>query len=457
MVMEEKNQIPPRGLTAAAALRSPTFWIGLFAAIYLAVLPMSDTIALRNLALLVLLACLAWQLPKIRHDLYWGWPLLLWAAYLVLFPLFATDQAMAWKSFGGQWSRGLLAMLAGAGVAAVLHKTNRGTAFHLGLVSAFTLFVYLGIMGWKTIETGAIPWGYWGRETHHADLGYAAGQSIVLMAAAWAAGNRRVRPLALGVIAACLLSTALAHSRAGLAFGVVGGTLVFGAVFLSQASQKRRQMLWGLLTVMVIGAGILAVAVKNDERWRNMASQITAGFQGDALQIQCEGTASVEPWIIARYGPGEQAQRVINAVRDGDGSRVVLLRAGFALALKHPWGSDGSRQAYQKLLRQECPNPGTNMAHAHDGWLDTILAIGWIGAALYLGVLLHFFAQGYSYLRREKDLNQWALVLVALSAFWFLRGFTDSVFRDHMFEMQGFVLAYAALALRLQTRDQARS
>lgn len=337
MVMEEKNQTISHGLTLAViTLRSSTFWIGLLAAIYLAVLPMSDTIALRNLALLLLLGCLAWQFTKIRRNIDWGLPLLLWAGYLVLFPLFATDQAIAWKSLGGQWSRGLLAMLAGAGAAAVLHKTRKGTALHLGLVSAVTIFVYLGLMGWKTLQTGSIPWGYWGRETHHADLGYAAGQSIVLMAAAWAAGNRRARPFALGVIVACLLSTALAHSRAGLAFGVVGGTLVFGAVFLSQASQKRRQMMWGLLTVMVIGAGIFAVAVKNDERWRNMASQITAGFQGDALQIQCEGTASVEPWIIFRYGPGEQAQRVINAVRDGDGSRVVLLRAGFELALKHP-------------------------------------------------------------------------------------------------------------------------
>lgn len=455
MVMDEKNQTIHYGLTlGVATLRSSTFWVALLAAIYLAVLPMSATIALRNLALLLLLGCLAWQFPKIRRDMDWGLPLLLWAVYLLLFPLFATDQAIAWKSLGGQWGRGLLALLAGAGVAAVLHKKIGVTAFHLGLVSAFTIFVYLGFVIWKTLETSSIPWGYWGRETHHADLGYAAGQAIVLLAAAWVAGNRNVRPFALGVISACLLSTALAHSRAGLAFGVIGGTLVFVASFLSQASQNKRQILWGLLAVILVGAGIVAIAVKDDVRWRNMSSQIAAGFQGNALQIQCEGTASVEPWIVSQYGPGEQAQRVIGAVRDGDGARVVLLRAASALALKHPWGSDGSRQAYQKLLRQECPNPALSMAHAHDGWLDTVLAIGWIGAGLYLWVLLYFSSQGYSYLRREKKLNEWALVLVALSMFWILRAFTDSVFRDHMFEMQGFLLAYAATTLQLQIRNK---
>jgi hypothetical protein len=455
--MEEKNQTIPSGLTAAPEkIGGAVFWTGLFAAVYLAVLPMSDTIALRNMTLLLLLATLALQLPKMRHDFHWGLPLLLWAAYLLIFPLFATDHAVAWKSFGGQWGRGLLAMLAGTGVAVVLHKTNRGTALHLGLISAVTIFVHLSLVLWKTLETSSIPWGYWGRETHHADLGYAAGQSIVLLAAAWATYNKRGRFLAAIGVIACLLSTALAHSRAGLAFGLLGGFLVFGAVFLSQASQKKRQILWGLLLIAFAGSVILSIAVKNDARWRNMSSQIEAGFQGSALQIQCEGTASVEPWIIARYGAGEQSQRVINAVRDGDGSRVVLLRAGFDLALKYPWGSDGSRQAYKKLLRQECSNPGTDMAHAHDGWIDTILAIGWIGALLYMGVLLYFFSQGYSYLRREKDLNAWALTLVSLSAFWILRGFTDSVFRDHMFEMQGFVLAYASLALKLHIRDNAR-
>jgi O-antigen ligase len=135
-------------------------------------------------------------------------------------------------------------------------------------------------------------------------------------------------------------------------------------------------------------------------------------------------------------------------VRYGDGSRMVVLRAGLELAWAHPLGGDGSRQAFQKLLRQECPNPVISMAHAHNGWIDTMLAIGIPGAALYMWVLLSFLRSGYAALKRDGLANPWALVLLSLSVFWIVRGFTDSVFRDHMFEMQGFMLSFALIASR---------
>lgn len=137
-------------------------------------------------------------------------------------------------------------------------------------------------------------------------------------------------------------------------------------------------------------------------------------------------------------------------MKNGDAARVVVLRAGIALASHNPWGSDGSRLAYQNLLREQCSQPVILMAHTHNGWIDTILALGWAGGALYWVVLSYFFVTGYTYLRSSNHLNEWAIVLVALSLFWILRGATDSVFKDHMLEMQGFVLAYAAANVWLQ-------
>ena len=90
------------------------------------------------------------------------------------------------------------------------------------------------------------------------------------------------------------------------------------------------------------------------------------------------------------------------------------------------------------------------MAHTHNGWIDTILALGWVGGALYLMVFSYFFVTGYTYLRSSTHINEWAIVLVALAVFWILRGLVDSVFKDHMLEMQGFVLAYAAANISLQ-------
>lgn len=406
--METKNQ--ERSLRGV--LIDPIFWVGLFAAIYIAVLPMADTIALRNTALLGLLLCLAWQFPNIRSELRFGLPVLLWSAYLFIFPLIADDHAVAWSSLAGQWSRGLLAMLAGAGVAALLGRRMGAAVFYLGVASAVPVLVHLVLFVWKAWASGSIPWGYWGRETHHADLGYAAGHTAILMAASIVAGDRKFRPWAMAFILAALM-----------------------------------------LAVSVLAA----FAAKDDSRWSNMATKISAGFLGNPIQIECEGTASVESDIVSRYGAGELSNSVINSIRDGDGARMVVLRAGMELAVKYPWGSDGSRQGFEKLLRRVCPSPAISMAHAHNGWIDTLLAIGWIGAFLYLWLLIYFCEQGVTNLRNERTLNEWGLVLIALSLFWIIRGLTDSVFRDHMLEMQGFVLTFALVALQGQNMQFKRS
>lgn len=430
----------------------PSAWVALLAAIYLAILPMADTIALRNVVLLVLLVCLVWQFGSMRSEIRLAWPFLLWGLYLLAFPLIAPDHPTAWKNLGGQWGRGLLAMAAGAGTALVLRNRRSGGAFQLGLISSVSILVYLGLAVWKAWETGSIPWGYWGRETHHADLGYTAGQAVVLLAAVLAAHGTERRGWAIVLIAAALIGTAVARSRAGLAFAIVGGGLVFAVALFTHANPKKRgQILGSLLGLLIAGIVAVGVAAKFDSRWGAMVDNLSAGFMGEAVKLECEGTASIEDEIVARYGGGERSRNIIASVRDGDGARVVLLRAGLELSLKHPWGLDGSRQSFQKLLRMECPAPVLNMAHAHNGWIDTALAIGWLGVLLYLAVLLYYGIQGFKRLRSEPEPNVWAVVLVALSIFWMLRAMTDSVFRDHMFEMQGFVLSYALVAMRYRS------
>lgn len=435
------------------AVRTSTFWIGLFTACYVAVLPMADTIALRNLALLGGLVCLAGQFRAIRSELWLGLPVLLWAMYLLVFPFIATDHGLAWQNLVGQWGRGLLAMLIGAGAAAVLSGANgRVSVFHLGVLSAVPLLVHLFLFFSKAWESGALPWGYWGRETHHADLGYAAGHAVIFLMAAIVAGDRKYRLGAMMLVAAALLSTVFARSRAGSVFAVFGGLLVLLLAYLRQAPQQRRYALAGLATFLFAVSGIGALTVKDDPRWHRMAAELSAGFLGDPIRIECEGVEVIEADIVAQYGAGEQARQLLDSVRYGDGSRMVVLRAGLELSFRHPWGSDGSRQGFQKLLRQECPNPAVTMAHAHNGWIDTLLAIGWLGALLYLSILLYFLHQGWQSLANGTGASPWGLVLVAASVFWLLRGLTDSVFRDHMLEMQGFILAYALVAHRLWAR-----
>jgi O-Antigen ligase len=431
---------------AALRLSDAATWTALFAGVYLAVLPMADTIAVRNLALLGLLVWFVMRFPEIRTKVSADFVILLWAAYLLVFPFFASDTHTAWNSLGGQWGRGLLAMIAGVGAAVLLRGRVLGNIFYLALASAVPLLVHLVFFFVHALETRSIPWGYWGRESHHADLGYAACQVVVLAVASWLAGERRYRMGAMALVVVSVLSTALAQSRAGLVFALLSGCFIFATYQVQHVAQLKRHVL--VLLVAAV-AGLAGLSLMVDARWHTLADKLAAGLLGDALQIECQGTASIEAQIYATNGPGSRSEDVVNAVRDGDGSRVVLLRAGLKLALMHPMGSDGSRQAFMKLLRQECPQPMLTMAHTHNGWIDTMLAIGWLGAGLYFATLLYLLRLGVQVTKKHPIDQAWGLALTALSLFWLLRGFTDSVFRDHMLEMQGFVLMFAATAARM--------
>lgn len=446
------NAWPPQAL---AQFTSRKFWIGVLAAVYLAVLPMGGTMALRNVALFALSVLLLLHFyrrkPNVNWQSFrWAIPLFAWAVYLCIFPLFAELHAEAWRNLWEIWRRGLMALAVGAAVAYVLSEgQQRGTVFQLGLITTIPILIHLGLVGWRIIETSVIPWNYWGRESHHADLGYAAGHAVVMLSVALLTGGAKRPVWTVALIAGSIISVIVAQSRGGVVFGFLGLLLVLGAYFLFSGSGRRIRLLLGLAGVLIIAATALGFAVKNDARWLRMTDRLSAGFQGDALQIQCEGTQQVEAELNEKYGEGERTRDLISSIQYGDGTRTVLLRAGVFLALEHPWGLDGSRQAFQKRLKEYCPNPAIQIAHLHNGWLDTVLALGWIGAALYAWVLIRFLQLGLTGLKKGAVANEWALVLVAVSLFWIVRGFADSVYRDHQLEMQGFVLAYAAVSLKL--------
>ncbi len=431
--------------------RRTTIGVGLLAGCYVAVLPMANTIALRNIVLAMLLLMTIWRLRDTWRASCWTMPVLAWIAYLCVFPLVAQNHEVAWQSFWGQWARWGLAALVGAFVATYLNKAQN--IFALGVASAVPLLVHLALFAFEAWRTKALPWGYWGRETHHADLGYAAGQAILLLSVMVVTGSNRLRLWSIALISLSLLSVLFAMSRAGLLFGLFAGALVLGGAYLTSGRLNHRRMVFALLGAFIVVGVVLGVAIKTDKRWHDLITQLPVAWSGDALEVECRGDQAIGQAADGPAGAGSQPPQLAQPVHVGDGSRILILRAGFELALKNPWGLDGSRQAYQKRLLEICPEPVHLMAHTHNGWLDTVLALGWIGAALYLWVLIYFLRQGATSLRSQGSLDPWAMVLMATSVFWILRGFTDSVFRDHMLEMQGFLLAYAATVRKIRHQD----
>jgi O-antigen ligase len=126
------------------------------------------------------------------------------------------------------------------------------------------------------------------------------------------------------------------------------------------------------------------------------------------------------------------------------------------LSLNNPMGIDQSKQAYQQAITHYCGAiPKIFIAHAHNAWIDTALAIGIPGAALLLLVLLNYAKIGLIAFKGHSISSSFGLALFASSSMWILRGLLDSTMRDQMLEMQAFI--FATLAGIILTQNNLRS
>jgi O-antigen ligase len=125
-----------------------------------------------------------------------------------------------------------------------------------------------------------------------------------------------------------------------------------------------------------------------------------------------------------------------------------MARVGAELSAKNPWGWNGGRDAYQHRMEELCGHvPVMNFSHAHNAWINLILALGWAGAALYASVLLCFAKAGWSALKQAQTWPA-GMALLMLSIFWLLRGMVDAVYQEHYLEMQALFLLTLYLLLR---------
>lgn len=492
--------------------KTPFQWVygGLFL-LYFGVLPISNTIALRNVALAILTGCVLWVLLFARHRLQW--PLAagvsavpkvfwVWVAFLVLFPLWAPDGRTAWANLGGQWLESLLAWLVAFGCIMILGRDGP-SLWTLALASTVPIFLHLlmtvaawvGLFpnpmpedvtvttfitfAWKRywasgLEVQGFPWGFRGLEPMHGNLGYTACQSIALFAALGFFGllAQKWKTFALGWagVMVCFASVLIANSRGAIVFGLV--MLGFmAAVYVFRISKsarvstpQRKAVRW---TVGVL-SGVAALAflafafqsVRSDARWAGMRDKIEIGLGvADPVDVLCNGVSNnLKEHIRTHYAAGKPgyADELISGV-EGDGSRVMLMRVGFQMVADNPWGLDGSRHSYKRLMEEKCGHvPVLQYAHSHQGWVDTFLSFGWVGALVFAGLLLVCVARSWCALTREH-VGVLAFALLSLSVFWVVRGSADSVYREHYLQMQAAMLGILYLKLGLESASKRAS
>jgi hypothetical protein len=204
----------------------------------------------------------------------------------------------------------------------------------------------------------------------------------------------------------------------------------------------KRQLLWLAGISLILMTVIKVGSVADPGRWNGVIARLEMGLKGNALEIVCGGTGVLRK-SLEHDGQviSPEISKLLDSIASGDGSRVVTARAALSLSAAHPMGINQSKLAYQIAIEKVC-NPTIVMSHAHDGWIDTALAIGIPGAILYFLVLANFAKSGLRSLRLDETNRPYALALFVTSVIWIVRAFFDSTLRDQMLEMQVFTIAF---------------
>jgi len=412
------------------------------------------------LLILLITTRLDWWLFFSRAKL-----LLVFFAYLFLqITFFSSDLKMALSSFKSEWMHFILFSVIGAGTGLVLYqKKLESLFFYFGLAFATPLLIHIGLSMIKGISVGAVPWGYWGLNVHHADLGYAGLQASIFLTLfiLYQAKSTGVKVCAYGLLIVCIISTLIAQSRGGILFVVFSIALILALhLFLRHTKNGigLRQLLGVVALTLCAGLLIKAGISADPVRWGGMVSRALIGFHGDPALVYCNGIESLRSSLQAdgiTFTPKVEA--AIRSVEDGDGARIMAARSGLMVLMDHPMGINGSKEAYQMAITAFCGKPpAIFISHTHNGWIDTALAIGIPGALLLLLVMLSYGLQGYRARYQAKQINPYGIALLVSASIWILRGLLDSTLRDHTLESQAFVLAFL-LSYVLSQQNASRS
>ena len=425
---------------------------GLYFTSLFALLPLWNiphTIAARYFFAILLLVVVAFSNPGWKAFFRHNKILLVFFAYLFVHLIFfSIDFESALENFTAEWMKLILFSVLGAGAGLTVARYRPGKLmFLLGLAFCIPLLIHLGVSFYEGLQRRAIPWGYWGINEIHGDLGYTAIHATIFLSVYFLYQARRSheKALSLCLLSACIASPLLASSRGGTAFVLIA--LVFVSLAALAARFKDRltlkRQLAGVIAVLLIVLTVLEIGSLVDPgRWNGVMARMGMGLKGDPIRVTCDGIGVLQKQLESE---GQvitpEISSVLRSISGGDGARTMTARAALILAADNPMGIDQSKKAYQIAISRDC-DPAIFMAHAHNGWLDTALAIGIPGAVLYLLVLLNFANLGLKSLKQNDVMRPYAIALLVMSTIWIVRALLDSTQRDQMLEMQVFTICF---------------
>lgn len=465
---------------------------------YLAILPLANTTALRNIFLFALVCLLVYCI--ISCNLLFKKELgvrnipvslIFWCCFLIIFPMFAGQPDIAWINLKGQWGQSIFAWCVGIGAATLLGRQGP-SLWVLAIASTLPIVIHLllTLLAWSgafganvpvNISVDEIwnslmqvfdlsshghlvwlnfPWGFRGYDPMHGNLGYAACQAIVLFVVcadvAWQKDQQVQFWAAVASITLCLLSVLIASSRGAVFFGLIMLIVSFLVIFFRNRRKQVvyekyyfKKYIFKIIFGALVSIGFVALfavkVVSSDARWGGMIDKMSVGFNiENPIDFLCNGLSLDDQKRIQdkyRNQPPQYSDELISSL-SSDGGRVVLMRVGFSLAVENLRGIDGSRSTYEKLIETKCGHPPVmHFAHTHQAWMDITLALGLVGATIFAWVFIFFLLDGWRGVM-GASFNTWAFALFLITFFWILRGFMDSIYREHYLQMQAVVISY---------------
>ena len=374
--------------------------------------------------------------------------LLMYAYLLVQLVFFSSNYYEAFHNFKSEWLKFIVFSLLGLGCGNFLVKLRSSrSSLYFSILWTIPLFIHLCFSLIKWIELGHIPIRYSGLSISHGDLAYTSIHATIFLCIffLFQAKSLFEKIFTYILFLLTLFSLLIAGSRGGIVFVFISiffvSSLTFIAPQLPLLIKKRAIILLGSL--FLLSFGIYSIVQYSDaNRWNSTFEKLSVGFKVDALQISCQG---IESFANNLHKSGIDLtptdREMIQSLKDGDGSRVIAAFTAINLIPQNLLGINQSKLAYFTALEKACPETTPQLLNAHNGWLDTALGIGVIGALLYLMILSNFFYNGIKILRISSlDLLPYTIGLTVCSLVWILRSLIDSAQRDQMLEMQIFVI-----------------
>lgn len=227
-----------------------------------------------------------------------------------------------------------------------------------------------------------------------------------------------------------LASTILATTRNGLvvfALMCVLGFLLVAGEFRVGTSRKAWLTLFacGLVTL----AGTLG-GLKAEPRWSNFFATAPVAWDthGNTQWLQGE-----------RVETGLPMTSVGKPVEPSAYFRIAYLREGLEILREHPWGTRVGRDAFRLAVVDKFGRGG--MSHAHNGFIDLGVSLGFPGLALWIAFLASFVMYVVRVPEAAGSGLRGALLLVIIG--FAARTMLDATVRDHI--IQEHLLAMGAL------------